>query len=164
MKHSASWGKSTFVKFRGCIGSANFGCQRWRLSVNTAWGLAKTSCIVNLFCEWEKYAVGASQVNLHSEIIKPLWVHNTSLGSDEHSYGGHINQSGARGSQEGGGVKLQCTKIVNMLQLGCNACQILPWVIRSKKLNHMKFIQCFVLEIKVKIMLHRGQIFNLVRF
>ena len=28
---------------------------------------------------------GASQVNLHSEIIKPLWVYNTSLGSDEHS-------------------------------------------------------------------------------
>ena len=33
------------------------------------------------------------------------------------------------------GVKLQGTKIVNMLQLGCNACQILPWLIRSKKLG-----------------------------
>ena len=28
---------------------------------------------------------GATQDNLHSEIIKPLWVYNTSLGSDEHS-------------------------------------------------------------------------------
>ena len=28
---------------------------------------------------------GVSQVNLHSKIIKPLWVYNTSLGSDEHS-------------------------------------------------------------------------------
>ena len=28
---------------------------------------------------------GASHVNLHSEIIKALWVYNTSLGSDEHS-------------------------------------------------------------------------------
>ena len=38
-----------------------------------------------------------------------------------------------------------------MLQLGCNACQILPWVIRSKKFIYIKFIQCFVLEINVKI-------------
>ena len=52
------------------------------------------------------------------------------------------------GSQDRRGVKLQGTKIVNMLRLGCNACQILPWVIRSKKLNYIKFIQCFVLEIQ----------------
>ena len=38
-----------------------------------------------------------------------------------------------------------------MLQLGSNACQILPWVIRNKKSNNMKFIRCFVLEIEVKL-------------
>ena len=48
-------------------------------------------------------------------------------------------------------IKLQGTKIVNILQLGCNACQVLPWAIRSKIFNYMKFIQCFVLEIEVKI-------------
>ena len=57
-----------------------------------------------------------------------------------------------------------------MLQLGCNACQILPWVIRNKKSNYMKFIQCFVVEIEVKLTKRSltfftgGQIFRLVRF
>ena len=92
----------------------------------------------------------------------------SSLGSNEHSSGGHINQSGARGSQEG--VKLHGTKIVNMLQLSCNACQILPWVIRNKKSNYMKLIQCFVLEIEVKLtkghwpFFRGGQIFKSVWF
>ena len=75
---------------------------------------------------------------MHSEIIKLLWVFNTSLGSDEHTYGGQQNQLSAGGHWRG--VKLQGTEIVNMLRLGCNVCQILPWVIRSKKFNYMKFI------------------------
>ena len=38
-----------------------------------------------------------------------------------------------------------------MIQLSCNAChQILPWVLRSKKVNCIKFIRCFILKIEVK--------------
>ena len=66
------------------------------------------------------FSWGASQINLTSKIIK----NSAGMGSNEHFEGGHINQSGAQGSQEGG-VKLHGTKIVNMLHLGCNACQIL---------------------------------------
>ena len=37
-----------------------------------------------------------------------------------------------------------------MNQLSCNACQILPWISWSKKVNYIKFIQRFVPKIEVK--------------
>ena len=59
-----------------------------------------------------------------------------------------------------------------MIQLSCrscNACQILPWVLRSIKVNYIKFVRRFVLKIEVKTAkghrpFEQGSNFKFVRF
>ena len=44
-----------------------------------------------------------------------------------------------------------CIGKFKMLQFGCNACYIVPLIVRSKKVNYMIPIRCCVIEIKDKI-------------
>ena len=100
--------------------------------------------MISLFAYW------TSQINLQSGNIKSLWVSSNLKGlmntprvdtKISRVHGGHRR-----------GVKVHGTKIINILRKGCKACQILPWVRKKEqKINHMKFIPCFVLEIEVKI-------------
>ena len=59
---------------------------------------------------------------------------------------GHHSKSAARGRYRG----RQSSNIFKMIKLSYNANQILPWRVRSTKINDMNSIRRFLLEIKVK--------------
>ena len=40
-----------------------------------------------------------------------------------------------------------CTRKFKMLQCSCNTCHIVPLIVRSKKVNHMIYFRCCVVEI-----------------